>query len=240
MKTLIAFIFSSLICFLANAQSFAIINDKDDFVNVRKDKSINSPIVGKIYNDSIFGYDPDDKSDWLQIYKQDLETQNGYGKEGYIYKNRIFPLSKFRSIKNIKSFKDSCVAINDSLIIIVKSGSFNPKKHKLTYSKPIPNEHIASVLTEIDGKQFWGTDGDIPKKIITAVTIIKNGVSIIIPKNAFNDLYEPWLKSLQVYIGKNNTIYIEMDNSDGAGAYSIIWIIKNNHYLKKYIDNSNA
>jgi hypothetical protein len=238
MKTIIASIFFSCAYFFANAQSFAIINDKDGFVYVRKNKSINSPVVGKIYEDSIFGYNPDDKSDWLQIYKQD--SKNGFGKEGYVYKSRILPLSKFRAIKNIKSFKDSCVAKNDSLVVIVKSGSFNPKKHKLTYSKPVPNEHVASVLTEIDGKQFWGTDGDIPKKIITGVKIIKNGVPIIIPNNAFNDLYEPWLKSLQVYIGKNNTIYIEMDNSDGAGAYSIIWIIKNNHYLKKYIDNSNA
>ncbi|HKB43436.1 MAG TPA: hypothetical protein VKC90_03570, partial [Chitinophagaceae bacterium] len=145
-----------------------------------------------------------------------------------------------KSIKNIRLSKDSCVAINDSLIVVIKSISFNPKIHKLMYSNPIPNENTLPVLLKIDDHHFWGTDGELPKRIISNVKIIKNGVSVVIPKDAFNDLYEPQLRSLHVYIDKSDTIYIEMDNSDGAGAYSIIWTIKNNKFQKRYIDNSNV
>lgn len=118
------------------------------------------------------------------------------------------------------------------MVVIVKKAAFNSKKHKLT-GKP-------GSISSIDGKPFWGTDGPIPKQIITSVKIIISGKSILIPINAYNDLYEPNLSTLQIYIGKDNTIYVEMDNSDGAGAYSIIWIIKNNQYFKRYIDNSDA
>ena len=230
MKTLIAFVLFICFYFFSQAQSFAVINDKDGFVNVRKDKSINAAITGQIHNDDIFGYDSDEKSEWVKIYK---ESRDKNALEGYIHKSRIFPLSKFRSLKNIYFYNDSCVAINDSLTIIIKSSSFNVKKHKLTYDKTYPKE-----LTKIDAHHIWGTDGNTPKKVISTVNIIKNNTSIIIPKNAFNDLYEPSFRTLKIYAGIENTIYIEMDNSDGAGAYTIIWIIKTNQYLKRYIDNS--
>jgi len=234
MKTVFTFLF--LCCFpcFAKAQSFAIISDKDGYVNVRKDNGANSPIVGKIYSNDIFGYDEADKSDWIKIYKQNWEHENG-SLEGYIHKSRIFPLSKFKSIKNVKSYKDSCVAVNDSLKIIIKSKLFNAKKHHLTYDRS-----ETSILRKIDGLHIWGTDGNMPKRKISDVKLIKNGISIIVPESAFDNLFEPNLGTLQIYLGKANTIYVEMDNSDGAGAYSVIWIIKNGQYLKRYIDNSNA
>ncbi|MFI5140001.1 MAG: SH3 domain-containing protein [Sphingobacteriales bacterium] len=235
MKILTALIFFTGVYFLANAQSFAIINDKDGFVNIRKDKSINSPVIGKLNNDDIFQYDPDEKSDWIKIYAQHLGNEDGHYIEGYIHKSRVFPLSNLKSVKNIRSFKDSCVAIDDGLMVIIKSKLFNPKKHKLTYYPSNSN-----ILTKIDGLHIWGTDGGMPKQKISEIKIIKNGKSIVIPEDAFNNLYEPNLSTLQIYIGKANTIYIEMDNSDGAGGYSIIWIIKNDKFYKKHIDNLDA
>ena len=159
MKTIIAFIFFFNVYFFAKAQSFAIINDKDGFVNVRKDKNINSPVVGKLNNDDIFGYDPHDNSDWIEIYAQHLENENGQSIDGYIHKSRIFPLSNLKSLKNIKSFKDSCVAINDSLKVTIKSKLFNPKKHKLTYYRSDSN-----ILTKIDDLHIWGTGRRNAKK----------------------------------------------------------------------------
>ncbi|MFI5158056.1 MAG: SH3 domain-containing protein [Sphingobacteriales bacterium] len=237
MKTVSTLLLFMNCCFLVNAQSFAIINDKDGFVNVRKEKSAKSPIVGTINNDAVFSFDDEDAkgSQWIKVFKQDPQDKDGGGIEGYIYKNRLTPLSKFKSINKVKLFKDSCVAINDSVTVVVKSNLFNPLKHKLIYSS-VPGEQ--RVLIKIAGRHFWGTDGEMPKKVISLVKVVKNNVLIILPKNTFDDLYEPSFRTLKVYFGKNNVMYIEMDNSDGAGAYTIIWIIKDGKYFSRYIDNS--
>jgi hypothetical protein len=241
MKTLALFILFSGFCLFSSAQTYAIINDKDGSVNIRKDRGTTSPIVGKINTDDVFACDDDeDKSDWIKIYKLDWGTENEFATEGYVHKSRVFPLSKFKSVKNFRLLKDSCIATNDSLTVIIKSKSFNPKIHKLTYNQPISKANAHPILVKIDNRHIWGTDGNLPKRIISDVKIVKNGMSVVIPEEAFNDLYEPQFRSLQVYLGKNDTIYIEMDNSDGAGGYSIIWIIKNGQYLRRYVDNSFA
>jgi hypothetical protein len=241
MKKIILYILFINFCNPTKAQSYAIINDKDGFVNVKKAPNVKAAIVGKIHIDEIFGLEDDDenKSEWLKIYKQ---NEAKHGLEGYIHKSRIFLISNFKTAKKTRVYADSCVSSNDSLTIIAKSGIFKSKNHKFSYapSGAIRKEDPQTELDKIDGKQFWGTDGEIPKKAITSLKIMINGSQINIPKSAFDDLYEPRLKTLKVYLGINNTLYIEMDNSDGAGAYSVIWIIKNNQYLKRYIDNINA
>ncbi len=226
MKTIVACVFFFVIYFAANGQSFAIINDKDGYVNIRESRSITSRIVGKIKNDSIFSYDESDKSDWVRVYPQDAEVESG-GTAGFVHKSRILPLSTFKTIKNTLFFRDSCITRNDSLVVIIKSSSFNPAKHKLFY--------VDKELRKIDGKAFWGTDGEVPTKTISSLKIVKKGVAIPIPQSAIDNLYEPRFKTLKVFAGSNDAIYIELDNSDGAGAYSIIWIVKGNKYFKKFI-----
>jgi hypothetical protein len=221
------------------AQSVAIANDKDGFVNVRKGRDPKSPIIGKIVNDDVFTYDEEDKSTWIKILQQNSENPNGNPLEGYLHKSRLIPLSKLNRIKETKFYKDSCIAVNDSLKITIKSNRFNPNAHKLSYSRP-GEKNTQKFLLKIDGKHFLGTDGNIPKKFISSLSVFKNGIKINIPETVFNDLYEPSLKTIKVYIKNDNIIYIQLDNSDGAGSYTVIWTIKNNRYFKRYVDNSNA
>jgi hypothetical protein len=220
-------LFIFCICaYTANAQSFGVIHDKDGFVNVREKQNVNSPVTFKLYNDEIFSYDEENKSEWIRIYKQLDEDKSG-SSTGYIHKSRILRLTDLKKTKKTTSSPDSSIAENDSIKITVKSKIFNFKNHKLSYS--------GDQLKAIDGKMFWGTDGTIPKKIISSVKININNIPIVVPINSFNNLYEPRLKTLKAYLSPNNTIYIEMDNSDGAGAYTVIWIIKNGKYLKKFL-----
>ena len=225
---------------IGRAQSFSIINDKDGFVNVRKESNPKSAIVGKLYIDDIFGVDEDDtvditKLEWFKIYKQ---IDRYHSLEGYIHKSRNFFLFHFPTIKKVKTYADSCVCNNDSLKVVIKSGIFKPRNHKLTNSVVDKTTNTLTELNKIDGHQIWGTDGELPRTAITSLKVTINGSKIDIPKSAFYDLYEPRFSSITVYLGKNNTIYVKMGNSDGAGAYTIIWIIKNGKYLKRYIDNS--
>ncbi len=235
MKKVILFIFFIILHFIIKAQTYAIINDKDGFVNVRKDRSIKSPIIDKIYANSVFFYDEEDKSEWVGVFNYKANSGTGY-----IHKSKILPLSKLKSIKKIKLYKDSCITYNDSISIVIKSSLFNSKRHTLSYEKMGSGKDMFKVLAKIDDKHIWGTDGDLPKECISYIRVIKNKKNILIPKNAFDDLYQPALETLKVYFAEHDTVYIEMDNSDGAGYYSVIWIIKNNQYLTRYIDNSNA
>ena len=89
----------------------------------------------------------------------------------------------------------------------------------------------------IDGKTFYGTDGEKPHTEIASVSLTINGDSISIPNRAWNDLYEPDLHNLEVYSSQDkHRIYILMSNSDGAGAYDLAWCIVNGKYIRRVVD----
>jgi len=220
MKYVVLSIILLAIGFTSIAQSFAIIDDKDGYVNVRKEPNGKSPVVGKLLKDDIFNCIDNGKYGWVHISNQ------ATGVEGFVYKNRIFLLSGFRKwSKNMKN----------RISVSATSKPFKIEGHKLNYDKSCKN--CGAVLTTIDGKYIWGTDGRIPDKVIASLIVIQNSLPVLIPKSAFNDLYEPNFSTLQVFIGKDNTLYVQLNNSDGAGSYSVIWVIKNNKYLKRYLDN---
>jgi hypothetical protein len=75
--------------------------------------------------------------------------------------------------------------------------------------------------------------------VLASVKIIIKGYSIVLPKSAFDDLYEPHMNDISICDGPDDVFYISMLNSDGAGSYCTIWAIKNNNYLNRYIDDSN-
>lgn len=96
------------------------------------------------------------------------------------------------------------------------------------------------MLTKIDGKFFWGTDGEIPTIATASVKVFLNGASISIPENAYDDLYEPRTDTISLVKLPDGVVYIKMFNSDGAGAYAVIWIFKDGKYYGRYIDDSEA
>jgi hypothetical protein len=198
--------------------SYAVIKDTDRYVNIRDKPNNKASIIGKIYRYSVFICEPFSSS-WWTIRSQ----------AGYINERHIELLTKWQTIKSRNVYNDSCRFKTDSLIVAIKKASFNPKNHKLSYKNQ-------EGLSLIDGKRFWGADGNLPKVKITSLKITKNGESLIIPGKAFNDLYEPNLKTLSICTGFDNTSYILMVNSDGAGGYTVIWIIKDNKYYSRYID----
>jgi len=233
MRTCIFILTISFISLYSKAQEYAIIKDKDGFVNVRKGPNAKSEIIGKLYVDDIFSYDTESESaGWVEIYKEDIKKDNSMI-EGYIDKTRLFPLSQLKSLGRKFTGSHSVGIKNDSISITINASAFNAKSHKLHYDGQ-------NQLISIDGKHIWGTDGNMPKVKITGVNVSINNTNIIIPKSEFGDLYEPNFRLFHAYLFKNGTIYIEMDNSDGVGAYTIIWVIKDNKYFKRYIDNGNA
>jgi hypothetical protein len=239
MKAIFVFIILWGLCFGAKAQSsffsgddlnYAVIKDTDKYVNIREDPNSHSAILGRINKYNVFSCQTN-KSNWWKVLCIEYDSNHKpFWLQGFIHKSRVSFLTKWMTIKKENVYNDSCVFKNDDLIAVVKKTSFISNKHKIIKK--------SQDLLLIDGKGFWGTDGEIPKSSISKLRLIIKGKSIIIPNNAFNDLYEPRFKTLSICFGPENTIYVSMSNSDGAGAYTIIWIFKDNKYFSRYIDDS--
>lgn len=208
---------------------YATVKDTDGFVNVRESPGSTAKIKGKIDNYTVFNCEQTG-TNWWKV--EQINEDNWL--DGYVYKDRII-LLKWEKINKKNRYTDSAIFKQDSLTIIVHSKLFYPKKHKLSYYKDAKGE-----LEKIDGIRIWGTDGNIPKKAISSVKIIKNTKTFLLPRAAFDDLYEPKLANLSICTGPENTLYLRMDNSDGAGYYTVIWIFKDNKYKGRYIDDSLA
>jgi hypothetical protein len=199
---------------------YAVINDKDGFTNVHTSPNVNSPITGKIDSYHVFTCEVNKTNWWKVLYIARDNSSKSNWIEGYIYKTKVSLLPEWKPING--KTKQIRVRVNTS--------SYFSRNHKFL---KIDNDTYL-----IDGKRFWGTDGEIPKICISVVSISINNIPVILPVNAYDDLYEPRLETLSYTYGPGNTIYISMNNSDGAGGYTIIWIIKDNKYYARYIDDS--
>lgn len=219
MRILLLIVIFSCTWICSNAQDYAIIKDKDGYVNVRSEPNAKSEIIGKLNIDDIFLYDTEsEKSGWIKIYKQDFKNERK-DIDGYIDKARLSPLSQFISLNKKRINIHSSSISNDTISVNIKSAVFNAKHHKLQH-------YGIDGLLSIDGNHVWGTDGEVPKVKISSIKVSINNIAVIIPKSEFDDLYEPNFRTFHLYLSNKGTLYIEMDNSDGAGAYTIIWIIK--------------
>ena len=95
----------------------------------------------------------------------------------------------------------------------------------LKYHKGDDSKNELNWLEKINGKEIWGTDGNIPKNQYGQITLTFGKEIIHLP---IDNLFEPNLDNIKVNIdSKNKTIYISTMNSDGAGGYVVLWIIEN-------------
>lgn len=206
--------------------SQSVIKDKDGFVNVRKEANKQSQLIDTLKNGHLI-YDLEREGNWVNIdYFKNNESLSGY-----IYNDRFKRIDEFKEIKREKISGNEVVLGNDSIKIIVTETKFEPKKHKFTYSK----ENKKAIIL-IDKKQYYGTDGELPKTEYNEVKVKIKDEIIILPKDATENLYEPSLNNIVVHYDETNkTIYIDSINSDGAGGYVVVWKIKNGKYENRYV-----
>ena len=134
---------------------------------------------------------------------------------------------KLKQIPIIKSGNNYCIFQKDSIKIIITTGFFDKSKHKFQY--------INKEIVKIDNKPYWGSDGGLPKETIKSVQAIIGSHTITIPKSKLSDLYNPNLCGSVNISSDRKRIYIDMMNSDGAGAYEVTWILKDKKYLRRVI-----
>lgn len=205
---------------------FAIIKDNDGYVNVRNEAQKGNNISDKLENGFvIYGFQPD--NNWVGIDY----SKNNKDKSGYVYKDRIKYVSEFTKIPLIKETSAKVVFQKDSLNIIIESKKFDSKTAKLAYLK-----NDKSILEKINGKKFFGTDGNIPRTTYKLITVTTGNKTIDFSKDAFDDLFEPNFSYMEInYDKKNDILYIASSNGDGAGGYEILWVIEKGKYKERKI-----
>jgi hypothetical protein len=124
--------------------------------------------------------------------------------------------------------------------VTIRSGSFNPEKHKLTY-------YNDKFLVKIDNKPYYGNYTQVPTSTIASVTVLVGKDTIPIPPTAYSDLYMPSFTyrdgsgTIRTHNrvslspdGRN--IYIYMLNDEVKGKYEVTWIIQDKKYLQRVVD----
>ena len=221
-------LFTLVVCFcsaFAFAQ-FGIVIDKDGYSNIRDSANLNEKIIDWLRNGHlVFGFET--KGNWINI---------GYAKKnkdkmGWIYHDRIKLVTEYPSFREKSQNENQIILVLDSITIIVSQQKFNRVKYKFSYYKDSPGN-----IEFINGKQYWGTDGEQPKREYGPIQILQGKKKIILPKRAVDNLFEPTLGSVVAnYDEKNDILYIQSSNSDGAGYYEVIWKIERGVYKDRYI-----
>lgn len=221
-----------------NIAAFAIIKDKDGFVNVRENNNAKSKIVGKIYENQVFE-DLDavqnEKNEWVYITygisKQKAGSANKTEDQayGYIHKSRIEYLSNLPKLKMKIISENNAEFKNDDLAIIIKTGKFIPKEHQIKKQD--------GYISKIDDQYPWGIDGIKPENLIEikSIQISNKKETYTIPTNNLTGIYSPSFRNTQITISSDKTIFIAMSNGDGAGAYNVVWTIKDNNVKEQFV-----
>ena len=200
--------------------AFAVINDKDGYVNVRKEKSVHSKVLKKLDNNTlifVLEYDKAQEGNW--IYADN---------EGYIYNDRVKWIHNFPQIARGIAKGNTIVFEGKEIQVILSTEKFDKSKHSFKYHK-----EYRDIIEKIDGKLFWGTDGNMPKREYKSIEVKIRGKQVPIPKSAYNDLYESslYIEFNSVHYDKDNDIlYIVANNGDGAGSYMVCWQIEKGVY----------
>lgn len=222
-----------LLCLLAfpalsSYGQFALVADKDGYSNIRKEGQSGAPIIDTLHNGHLV-YCWETKDGWTNIYylkKTSTEIP------GYIHRDRLKLISDYEKIPAVG--KDYSVFRKDSIVVTQSIKPFVIAQYRVTYTK---GEYRG--IAAINGKAWWGTDGELPKKAYKSIQIRLGGREMDLPKEAIADVFEPTPWNMEVnYDRAHDILYIQAMNSDGAGAYSVIWTVEKGEYKGRWISGT--
>ena len=191
----------------AQEEAFAVINDKDGYVNVRKGKSAQSKVLKRLNNKTIvFAYNYDKATDGNWIYTDE---------EGYIYNDRVKWIHKFPIIAKGIAKGNTIVFEGKEIQVVLTSGKFDKSKHSFEYFKD-----SSTGIEVIDDELPYGTDGKMPTTEYRSIEVNIHGKRVSLPKDAYSDLYEP------TFLTDHNSVYYDKESD-------ILYIVANNNYAER-------
>jgi hypothetical protein len=217
-----------ILVFLSNFSfaQFAIIHDKDGYCNIRSSAGIDPKIIDKLENEHLV-YRLEQDGNWANIDY----TKNKKELNGYVYYDRLKFISDYPSIPFHNEGSNSVTYSKDSIKVIISQQKFDRNRYKLSF-----NGEAKDQVELVNGKQYWGTDGEVPKREYQSIIVYIGQRKITLPKTALANLFEPSLNHTVVNYDKaNDVLYIQSANSDGAGFYEVIWKIEKGIYKERFI-----
>ena len=208
---------------------YAVVKDKDGYVNIRAKESVKSKIVGTLPNNTLVYtlFDTTEDETGEEIFFNWIAVD-----KGYVHKSRLKKIYEFPSIGKGKEQGNSITIAGKGISVTLTKQPFDKTKHKITKKKHKDYEELI-----IDGKSAQGADF-IPEDHYKSIIVTINGKNVPIPKSAYDDLYQVamYTENNAVYYDKEeDTIYIIAHNGSGAYAYEVCWQIVKGEYKTRII-----
>ena len=212
---------------------YAVVKDKDGYVNIRAKESVKSKIVGTLPNNTlVYGlFDTTEDETGEEIFFNWIAVD-----KGYVHQSRLKKISDFRAIE-VKVQGNSIIFDDKDVKVTITKQKFDKTKHKIT-----KKEHDGWTELIIDGKAIYGidiyggNDDSLPEDHYKSITVTMKGKNVPIPKSAYDDLYQIFYFSSSVYYDKEaEALYILAHNSENASAYEVCWQIVKGEYKTRII-----
>ncbi|EXA83575.1 SH3 domain-containing protein, partial [Acinetobacter baumannii] len=198
----------------ASYADFGFIQDKDGYVNVRKNSSLSSKVTTKLNNNEIVSCVMDEETNHFCL----VNASNGV--TGFVYKNRINNFGGYTSIKLSQYSREKAVYSDKNIIVEVyaKKAILDPKLYKT----------FKGEYKYFNDNKFFGTDGSLPDNNFLQLDkiIIKekdNRIEIsraeleqyFFPKEGI-DAGKNELADFKIYYLNNNIFILNTFNDGGA------------------------
>ncbi|WP_454984967.1 SH3 domain-containing protein [Capnocytophaga gingivalis] len=201
---------------------YAVVKDKDGYVNIRAKENVKSKIVGTLPNNTlVYGffdkeYNP---TNWIEVDK------------GYVHQSRLKKIFDFRAIKG-KVQGNSIIFDDKDVKVTITKQKFDKTKHKITKKGQGSYEQLI-----IDGKEIiYGWDGSLAQDHYKSITVTMKGKNVPIPKSAYDDLYGIFYLNRSIYYDEEaEALYIYADNGEAGLAYEVCWQIVKGEYKTRII-----
>lgn len=136
--------------------------------------------------------------------------------------------------KNIITVSDS--SYNSTINISLTINDFSKSDHKIKY-----DDDDDEVIEKINGKSPYGSFYGLPYNYISNIKILFNNQEIIIPNEAYDDLYnittcksEFFKRKIEVYISKDEQyIYLYLYGGNAANTFFTKLIFDKEKYLDR-------
>ena len=201
---------------------YAVVKDKDGYVNIRAKENVKSKIVGTLPNNTlVYGFFDKEfnPTNWIEVDK------------GYVHQSRLKRIFDFRAIEG-KEQGNSIIFDDKDVKVTITKQKFDKTKHKITKKGQGSYEQLI-----IDGKEIiYGESGSLTQDHYKSITVTMKGKNVPIPKSAYDDLYGIFYLNRSIYYDEEaEALYIYADNGEAGLAYEVCWQIVKGEYKTRII-----
>jgi len=152
--------------------------------------------------------------------------------------------------QNVGTFRFADTQGSQTAKLVIRTKPFIAAHHRIGFATAayLKKHNIqantlsdVSIVTSIDGWREWfGTDGEIPRVEIVSMVITFGAKRFVIPRKLYADCFNPAFQKTN-FIAKLNdaadTLFVFMAGSDAAGAYQVMWVLRNDGRHSRFVHN---